>query len=158
MNTTFTAGTKETDPIRANTAPAVLQKIDSTIEERVRFYATQPEAVISRRIQELEREWDIERWLQANAAGLALSGLLFGVLGRKRWFLLSGGVLSFLLLHSIQGWCPPVPAFRRLGLRTRREIDREKYALKVLRGDFREVGPTDSAGSNASQVMVAVAT
>jgi hypothetical protein len=28
---------------------------------------------------------------------------------------------------------------RRLGVRTRKEIDREKYALKVLRGDFERV-------------------
>jgi len=45
-------------------------------------------------------------------------------------------VLSFLLLHAIQGWCPPVPVLRRLGIRTREEIDRERYALKALAGDF----------------------
>ncbi len=27
--------------------------------------------------------------------------------------------------------------FRRLGVRTQREIDEERYALKVLRGDFK---------------------
>ncbi len=34
------------------------------------------------------------------------------------------------------GWCPPVPILRRGGLRTRTEINQEKYALKALRGDF----------------------
>ena len=29
-----------------------------------------------------------------------------------------------------------VPLFRRLGIRTRQEIDAEKYALKAIRGDF----------------------
>lgn len=28
------------------------------------------------------------------------------------------------------------PGFRRLGVRTQREIERERYALKALRGDF----------------------
>jgi hypothetical protein len=32
-----------------------------------------------------------------------------------------------------------VPIFRRKGVRTRREIDAEKYALKALRGDFSNV-------------------
>ena len=31
--------------------------------------------------------------------------------------------------------------FRRLGVRTRREIDGEKFALKILRGDFDQVKP-----------------
>jgi hypothetical protein len=34
-----------------------------------------------------------------------------------------------VLQHAMQGWCPPVPLLRRLGIRTRNEIDREKYAL-----------------------------
>jgi hypothetical protein len=38
--------------------------------------------------------------------------------------------------HTVQGWCPPVPLFRALGFRTRKEIEREKYTLKILRGDF----------------------
>ena len=50
--------------------------------------------------------------------------------------MLPGIVLPFLFQHAVQGWCPPVPVLRRLGVRTREEIDREKYALKVLRGDF----------------------
>ncbi len=37
---------------------------------------------------------------------------------------------------AVQEWCPPVPVFRRLGVRTCQEIDEEKYALKILRGDF----------------------
>jgi hypothetical protein len=41
-----------------------------------------------------------------------------------------------LLLHAVQGWCPPVPLFRRLGFRTSAEIHQERYALKALRGDF----------------------
>jgi hypothetical protein len=56
--------------------------------------------------------------------------------GSRKWLILPGVVLSFLFQHAVQGWCPPVPVFRRLGVRTREEIDRERYALKALRGDF----------------------
>ena len=41
-----------------------------------------------------------------------------------------GVVLPFLFLRAIQGWCPPVTIFRRKGVRTRREIAAEKYALR----------------------------
>jgi len=37
--------------------------------------------------------------------------------------------MTFLLQHGMQGWCPPLPILRRLGVRTRGEIDREKYEL-----------------------------
>jgi len=45
-------------------------------------------------------------------------------------------VFGFFFQHATQGWCPPIPVFRRMGVRTRREINRERYALKALRGDF----------------------
>ncbi len=155
MSTTSTLNL-DYDTVRANTAPAVLSKIDRTIEERIRFYSTQPIEVIRRRIAELDQEWDIERWLEMNAAGLALTGILFGLAGKKRCLAFSGIVLSFLMLHAVKGWCPPIPALRRLGIRTRKEIDREKYALKAVRGDFRElVTSAESLQTNGAQDLLA---
>jgi hypothetical protein len=129
-------GRHDGEPMRAHTSQAIQQRIDSTLEDRIRFYASQPKEVISRRIQELDQQWDIDRMMTANAAGLALGGLVLGFFGGKKWLLLSGGVLAYLLMHGLQGWCPPATALRRLGLRTRGEIDAERYALKLLRGDF----------------------
>jgi hypothetical protein len=40
------------------------------------------------------------------------------------------------MMYSLQGWCPPASLLRKLGYRSRQEIDEEIYALKVLRGDF----------------------
>src|SRR3954468_9898643 len=128
------------DQVRAGTKPSVQEKIDQKIREQIIHFAAQPKEVITRRIFELENEWDIERVLEANAAGIGLASLLWGITVNKKCLAVTGTVLSFLLLHSIQGWCPPVPALRRMGVRTRREIDRELFALKVLRGDFQTVG------------------
>jgi hypothetical protein len=129
----------ETDRVRAHTAPEILQKIDHEIEDRIQFYATQSSGVISARIEELDREWDIERMIETNASALALTGLTLGVTVNKKWLWLTGGVLAFLFQHSIQGWCPPIPVLRRAGVRTRGEIDVEKFALKALRGDFANI-------------------
>ncbi len=47
-------------------------------------------------------------------------------------------VAAFLLQHALQGWCPPLPLLRRLGIRTAAEIHDEIIALRILRGDFLE--------------------
>ena len=127
------------DAVRAATKQTVQEKIDKNIREQIIHFASQPKEVIARRIYQLENEWDIERVLEANAAGIGLGSLLWGLTVNKKCLAITGTVLGFLLLHSIQGWCPPVPLLRRLGVRTRREIDRELFALKVLRGDFQTV-------------------
>jgi hypothetical protein len=88
------------------------------------------------RLDELDREWDIERALEANAAAVSLIGLALGRLVSRRWYFLPTAVATFLLQHAVQGWCPPVGLFRRYGVRTQREIDEERYALKLMRGDF----------------------
>jgi hypothetical protein len=124
------------DRVRANTSAEINQKIDREIESRVREYAQRSSDDLTRRIRELDREWDIERLLETNASALAFAGLLLGVAHNKKWLFLPAVVLPFLFQHAVQGWCPPIPILRRLGVRTRKEIDREKYALKALRGDF----------------------
>lgn len=138
------------------TAGRVPQQTDAEVNERIRrqteanvaHYATRDPRVLGIRIQELEREWDIERVLEANAATVSLIGLSLARFVSRRWLLLPMAVGGFLLQHAVQGWCPPVPLFRRLGVRTQREIDEERYALKVLRGDFKSV---EGNGSPSAQ-------
>jgi hypothetical protein len=54
-----------------------------------------------------------------------------GALGSRRWLWLPGFVTAFLFQNAVQGWCPPVPLPRRLGVRTAREIELERSALKA---------------------------
>ena len=124
------------DRVRANTSEEINRQIDRETDIHIRAYAQMGGEEIARRINELEREWDLERFLETNASALALTGVFFGLLGSKKWLILSGAVLAFLFQHATQEWCPPVPLLRRMGIRTRKEIDQEKYALKALRGDF----------------------
>jgi hypothetical protein len=92
---------------------------------------------ITARLDELDREWGIERTLEANAATATLVSLGLGFTINRRWFAFPVVVAAFLLQHALQGWCPPLPIFRRLGVRTEREINLERTALRILRGDFR---------------------
>ena len=147
----------EADRVRANTSEEVNARLDREMRERVESYAARGEAEITRRIGELDREWDMERLLETNASALAGVGVgLAAATGSRKWLILPGVVLSFLFQHAVQGWCPPVPVFRRLGVRTREEIDRERYALKALRGDFRGVGDGADAAAHAGNALEAV--
>jgi hypothetical protein len=130
---------QENDRVRRNTAPSILTRIDKQTDANIRYYCRRSPAEISARLRELEQEWSIERYLQTNASLLALGGAILGLSRSRKWFFLSATVMGFLLQHGVQGWCPPLPVFRRMGIRTRGEIDREKFHLKAARGDFEPV-------------------
>jgi hypothetical protein len=142
------------DRVRASSSVAVNRQIDREIEARVRRYAARSREDITHRIWELDREWDIERVLETNASALAFTGLFLGSKYDRRWFWLPAIVLPLLFQHAVQGWCPPVPILRRLGVRTRKEIDREKYALKILRGDFEKTHIGDRAEAALTAVRM----
>ncbi|WP_333876082.1 YgaP family membrane protein [Methylobacter sp.] len=134
-----TSLSQEMDRVRRHSPPEINDRIDADIDMTVQRYTGASPEVLSRRIDELDREWDIERALETNAASVALLGLVLSRMHNRRWMWLSTGVAVFLLQHALQGWCPPISVFRRLGIRTQGEIDREKYILKALRGDFQAV-------------------
>ena len=124
------------DIVRENTAPEINRKIDTQIHENLnKYYHDRSE--IDKRLWELDREWDIERILELNAAAISFMGIWRGLTQNKLWLILPLAVTTLLAAHAVEGWCPPVVLFRRLGFRTRAEIDKEKYALKTIRGDFK---------------------
>lgn len=131
------------------------EQIDRKIEASV-YRCARSMTAIETRLDGLEDEWDIERTLEANASTLALTGVLLGALVGKRWLWLPGVVATLLLQHALQGWCPPVEVFRRMGVRTRGEIDTEKYALKALRGDFQGLDEARDDGDRARRALAAV--
>src|SRR5438067_12444824 len=104
-----------------NTAEHLNEAIRRRTEANVARHATAGPAAIDRRLAELDREWDIERTLEANAATVTLIGSAFGFVVDRRFFVLPAMVAGFLLQHALQGWCPPVPLFRHLGFRTASE-------------------------------------
>lgn len=138
--------------VQRHSSPAANTRIRGAMLDRLQEYEDADPARISARIAELEREWDIERVLEANAASIALLGLTLGATVNRRWFALPAVVAGFLLQHAIQGWCPPLPLFRRLGVRTAAEIHEEMIALKVLRGDFRSDERTAAAAAERARV------
>ena len=125
-----------TGRVPASTPPQVNERIRAATCANIARYAGD-RAAIARRLAELDREWDIERVTMLSATIDAWLTLALGVWRGRRWLvgglaLLGGATLA----HTLVGQCPSLPLYRRLGVRTREEIDWERYALKALRGDF----------------------
>jgi hypothetical protein len=144
-----------TSRVEKHTPSQVNAQIHDTTEMNIRIYSSDPKT-IDQRLKELEQEWDIERLLEANGSALLLLGLALGVFVNRRWLLLPMFVGGFCLQHAIQGWCPPIEAFRRFGVRTSREIERERVALKAIRGDFESLPVKDDFNKNVQDVVHAV--
>jgi hypothetical protein len=133
------------------TADDVNAQIRRQTAENVARHGSRGDEEIERRLHQLDQEWDIERTLEANAATVALVGLGLGAFVDRRFFALPAAVAGLLLQHALQGWCPPVPIFRRLGIRTQFEIEQERYALKAIRGDFEQVASAPSLALQAAR-------
>ena len=125
-------------------------RIRRELASNVAYFSNHREEIPAR-LAALDREWDIERAIEANASVLAFAGVALAAAHDRRWLVLPGLVSAFLFQHAVQGWCPPVPVLRKLGFRTSYEIEEERRALKALRGDF------EGAADNANAALYAAA-
>lgn len=140
--------------VEQHTARALNERIRHKTDERIAGLQRDDRyAVITQRLKELDAEWDVERTLQTNFAVLSLVALGLATKIDKKWFVLALGVPAFMVQHALQGWCPPLAVLRRLGFRTAKEINEERFALKSLRGDFDDIpdSPNPEALANAVQ-------
>lgn len=127
--------------VRRTSSEAANARIDHGINASVRWHARHPER-IDDRLRELDAEWDVERCVETLSSSLILAGLAASVgTDDRRLLALPAAVATFLLQHALHGWCPPIPVLRALDVRTAREIDTERHALKALRGDYGPLGP-----------------
>lgn len=115
-----------------HTPEHVNRQIREQTGRSIQYYRAHPQ-LIEERLRQLDQEWDIERTLEANAATLTVTGSLLGLTVSRSFLALPLLVGAFLLQHALQGWCPPLPLMRRLGVRTLSEIDDERQALLALR-------------------------
>lgn len=145
-----------TDTARSHATECVNKRIDDRVERCVRYMAQQERTEISGYLEKLEREWDLNRAVTVVGSLAAVAGLLLGRRDGGRWRVLSGVAAGLMLQHGLLGFGPLARVVRALGgVRTRREIDLEKFALKALRGDFERIPRSDGgplARANAALV------
>jgi hypothetical protein len=141
------------DRVPAHTPDYLNRRIWEKTRTNVMRHGREPRT-IEERLQALNREWDIERILEANASTLVVLGTILGVFANPWFYLIPFLVGGFLLQHAIQGWCPPIRLFRRLGFRTHTEIASEYYALRCLKGDFRDMPSGEAMGDETIEKVL----
>lgn len=146
-----------THRVELHTSPEVNEAIRQRADAEIIRLEGASAAEIDQRLRALDAEWDVERLLQTNASVIVLLGLVLATTVSTKFLLLPAGVFGFFAQHALQGWCPPIPVFRRLGIRTQREIERERYALKALRGDFDQVPAMGADVPTSERVRAALA-
>lgn len=144
------------DAVRTHASAAVNQRIDAHVERCVRHMAEQEDpSVISRYLETLESEWDLARVVTVATSAISLVGWAVAAPRSRAWTLVGGLTAGLLLQQGLFGFGPLTTLARRWGLRTRREIDLEKFALKALRGDFRRIPHEGGPLARANAALVA---
>lgn len=136
---------------RQATAALLDPRVEAEIGARLR-YCVGNRRRITRRLRELEDEWDLESVLENNASIVAALGVMVGaVLNRQVPSVPVSWVVSLVRLAA-NGILPVETLLRRLGLRTAREIEIERTALKIMRGDL-DGAPRSMSDRQPSEVI-----
>ena len=104
---------------------------------------------INERLLELDEELDLESYIQTESTALTIAGTILALTVNKKWLVLPLATSIFVIVGLARGRGNPLALFRKLGLRTRAEIEKEKYALKAIRGDFKYLLDVPNAVWNA---------
>ncbi len=92
---------------------------------------------IDNRLRHLEIETSIEQIFALHDVANVTAGVLLSVVsGKKKWLVLPLLVAVAQSVHVMSGVRLGTSLLHQYGFRTKAEIDKEKYALKALRGDF----------------------
>jgi hypothetical protein len=109
---------------------------DVYTQENINYYYHNKDH-IENRLPQLEVEMSIEQIFELHDAAHITVGVLMSLAtGKKRWLILPVLVAVVQSLQALKGARLGTSLLRQHGFRTKAEIDKEKYALKALRGDF----------------------
>ena len=130
------------------------QRIDAGTQQCLERFAAGDREAISRHIETLDREWDVERYLQMNAGLVSLSGVVLGALVSRRFLVCPPpcSASSSNTLHK--AGVRHCRFFAAWACAPRREINEEKYALKALRGDFEQRVVREAGRSGGTMMRI----
>ena len=110
-----------------------------TLEARLACLADAGSQAITDRIGALDREWSAGRMTKVTIGALLVVGLALTALLNPWWLVLPafGGLFLLQYVFSRTSWLGAT--YRELGFRSGSDIDQEKFALRALRGDFKNL-------------------
>ncbi len=92
---------------------------------------------IDDRLRQLEKETSVEQIFELHDAANVTAGVLLSLItGNKKWLILPILIAAVQSVQALKKVRLGTVLLRNYGFRSKDEIDKEKYALKALRGDF----------------------
>jgi len=114
------------------------QKAGALCDRLVKIVDEGPLAV-DRRLEELDREWSSGRLVKASVGVCLIIGLVLSLTLSPWWTILPAlsGVVLLQYLFCKRSWLADV--YKACGMRSGAQIEDERIALRVLRGDFKHL-------------------
>jgi hypothetical protein len=119
------------DRVRAHSFKRATARIDQRTQTAIHRAKEDP-SVIPDELTALDREWDLERAILIPFALMGAVALALGLRRERRFRFPLTGQIAAMLTHALIGWSPQAVVLRRLGFRTRQEIEAERQALLAL--------------------------
>src|SRR5689334_10836056 len=116
------AASERYDRVRAHASKKANAHLDRKTEANLQRASKEPEFA-ARRMAELEREWDLDRAICLAFAGMRAAALVLGLRRDRRWRYPLAAQVGSLILYASLGWSPQAFVLRRIGFRTKQEID-----------------------------------
>lgn len=114
------------------------KEIRRRMEQNLAYYSAHHDE-IDERLRELDQEPTVESVLLGAGSAATITGVCLSFLRGRLWLLVPVVAQYFAIEHLRRGTCTPMRLLRALGVRTRAEVEEERYALKLIRGDFQEL-------------------
>lgn len=110
--------------------------IDVYTQENINHYYHNRSHIESR-LRQLDEETSIEQIFTLHDAVNVSAGVLLSIITRrKKWLILPLLVTIAQSVQALKGVRLGTSLLQHYGFRNKADIDKEKYALKALRGDF----------------------
>lgn len=121
-----------------NRAPKACTK-EANLETRLACLADAGPHAITDRIAQLDREWSAGRATKALIGVTIVVGFALTAALSPWWLILPavGGLFLLQYLFGRSSWLGAT--FREMGFRSGQDIDQERFALRALRGDFKNL-------------------
>ena len=117
------------------TVPATEKELPT----RLAKIAANGPAAIDLRLEELDSEWTTGRLVKASTGVILIAGFALAAFVSPWWLILPAiaGVAMAQYVFFCRSWLTNV--FALAGFRSGAEIENERIALRILRGDFRQL-------------------
>ena len=116
-----------------------IAKPTTTLLDRVATCATEGHDSIQNRLVELDGEWTASRMVKATLGLLIVTGFVLATVHNPYWMILPAIAGGLLLQYLFFRGGILTELYCKLGYRSGMQIDEERFALRTLRGDYRNL-------------------